>query len=224
MNRTGILNYLIMVHKLSHYLEIGVRDPRYNYNKIKAKVKDGIDPDPKSTAPTKMTSDAYFARMDEDFNWRKESRGFHIVFIDGLHVEAQADKDVANAIKHTPPNGIIVLHDCNPKTRWHQRSYDAYTEKSGEWNGTVWRTFAKLRMTREDLFMYTVDTDFGVGIIHKGGRQDMFRLDNDPFNFTTFDKRRASLLRLVTPEKFQKIERAISLGGIGRGPEEINSP
>jgi hypothetical protein len=222
--RTDIINLIARLHRFQHYLEIGVRDPRYNYDKIKCRDKVGVDPDPKSTAVVKMTSDAYFAGLHEKFAFANETRGFQIVFIDGLHTEEQVDKDIANALKHLTPDGVIILHDCNPPSEWHQRSYDAYTKKRGQWNGTVWRSFVKLRMTRPDMFMYTVDTDFGVGVIRPVGSQKLLDLGNDPLTYATFAKRKRDALKLVTVEQFQRIEKGIADGGIQKGQEAIDNP
>ncbi len=71
-------------------------------------------------------------------------------FIDGLHTEEQVDKDVENSLKHLSPNGTIMLHDCNPPTEWHQRSYEDFCSNPCEWNGTCWRSVVKLKQ-RSDI-------------------------------------------------------------------------
>ena len=36
-----------------------------------------------------------------------------------------------------------------------------------EWNGTVYKSLIKIRMTRTDVHLVTIDSDYGVGIITK---------------------------------------------------------
>jgi hypothetical protein len=158
-SRTSIINHLIHKHKLNNYLEIGVRDGR-NFDKIVIKNKTGVDPSPTKHIDglKKMTSDIFFENNKELFD---------IIFIDGLHIEQQVDKDIYNCLRFLLPNGYIVMHDCNPPTEFHQRESYEVNGKYPPWNGTVWKSFAKLRINNSNLDLCCVDCDWGVGIIKK---------------------------------------------------------
>ena len=89
-SRTAIINHLIHKYNLSKYLEIGVRDGK-NYNKVNAKNKTGVDPEPTNDiiGLHKMSSDDFF---------KKNKVSYDIMFIDGLHLEHQVDMDIENCL------------------------------------------------------------------------------------------------------------------------------
>jgi len=190
MKRSNIINSLITKNKYQTYLEIGVRKPSDNFNKIKISKKDGVDPAGNCNYP--VTSDAFFASLDFSIK-------YDIIFIDGLHTEKQVDKDIANSLNHLNSGGTIVMHDCNPPHLINQ--VEEYDGKS-PWNGTTWKSFAKLRMSNHNLLMYVVDTDWGVGVIQKGNQQLFTKAD--PLNFEYLEKNRVGLMNLISPEDFLK--------------------
>ena len=162
--RTQLLNHLIETRGYRNYLEIGVRDRRHNFDKIKAPgVKHGVDPAPRRTISHVMTSDAFFEQ-----HAKNGGKPYDLVFIDGLHLDYQVERDILNALDHLTPDGTIVLHDCNPMTADAQT--DDYDGKK-HWNGTVWKAFVKLRATRPDLNMWVVDIDEGCGVVRRGKQQ-----------------------------------------------------
>ena len=201
VTRTDILNYLIEKYKYKTYLEIGVRNPQSgNFNNIKIKKKMGVDPNPliKQDNIFVGTSDMFFI---------KNNAKFDLIFIDGLHLENQVDKDIANSLEFLNEGGMVLLHDCNPPTEIHQRDNYCLDGKYPAWNGTVWKSFAKLRMTRTDLLMYVIDTDWGVGVIKKG-EQELFPLNDiniDELKYDLLEKNRNNLLNLISFDKFKKI-------------------
>ena len=93
---------------------------------------------------------------------------FDVIFIDGLHLAEQVDKDIEHALMYVKEDGFIVLHDCNPPIFWHSREEYRYifTPAEGNWNRTTWKAFLKWR-TNRSLYSCCVDTDWGVGIISK---------------------------------------------------------
>ena len=76
--------------------------------------------------------------------------------------------------------------------------------RRGPWNGTVWRSFVKLRQTRKDLSMYTIRTDTGIGIIRRG-KQPLLKIDGE-LTFETLAKNRTRLLNLVSENEFKTLE------------------
>lgn len=200
LNRTSIINYLITKYNLKNYLEIGVRDG-VNFNKIKIINKTGVDPDPTEECKTDkieiMTSDDYF-------NKTKDSKKFDIIFIDGLHLMHQVDLDLENSLKHLNDNGFIIMHDCNPPTKFHQReNYETRHERTPFWNGTVWKSYVKLRMNNPNLKMNVVNCDWGVGVIQKGNQKCYEKIDN--FRYCHLKADRENMLNLISTYEFLSI-------------------
>ena len=195
MLRSDIINHLIEKNDYKKYLEIGVRTPQQNINLIKIDHKDGVDPAGNCNYP--MESDVFFEQIGKDVK-------YDIIFIDGLHLDYQVDRDISNSFKHLSEGGVIVMHDCNPPTKQHQiEHYDGHSP----WNGTVWKSYVKLRMSDENIHMYVVDTDWGVGIL-KRGKQELFEY-RDNLTFEFLDDNREKLLNLIPKEKFKKYDSSI---------------
>jgi hypothetical protein len=188
MKRTDIINHLIKKNNYKRYLEIGVRDPESNLNLIDIEHKDGVDPAGRCNYP--VTSDDFFEQLDKNVT-------YDIIFIDGLHLDYQVEKDITNSLKHLSEGGTIVMHDCSPIKEEHQvEEYVVGTT----WNGTTWKAYVKFRMTDENLTMFVVDTDHGVGVITKG-KQTLYP-KSDILDFKLLDKNRKEILNLITPEQF----------------------
>jgi hypothetical protein len=188
-SRHEIINRLIEARKYRRYLEIGVW--RFDcYRHIQCAEKECVDPFVKQ-ATYCMTSDAFFAQNKKQCD---------IVFIDGLHTAEQVAKDIDNALSCLAPGGAIILHDCNPETEFEQRDIPEYDGK-GVWVGTVWKTFARLRMTRPDLAMRMIDTDFGCGIIERGQQECFPMRENIDYSF--FVQNREKLMNVIPPEEFK---------------------
>lgn len=177
--RTDIINRLIADNNYTSYLEIGVYD-RVNYNGVKCKRKESVDPDARCMATHKITSDNFF---------RRNKKRYGLIFIDGLHYEEQAYRDINNALNALEPGGTIVVHDCNPTSEAMQQ----VPRIQGEWTGDVWRAWCRLR-SRDDLKMFVYDCDYGVGIIQKGWQQPI--TITDP-TFEQFMQNKIQWLNLI---------------------------
>lgn len=156
MNRWDIINHFTT--KESNYLEIGCGDGECFY-KVNAKYREGVDPN--TTTHIAMTSDDYF---------KQNSIYWDVIFIDGLHFEEQADRDIENALYFLNDKGVIILHDCIPN------DMKAATEENtipslGYWFGTTWRSAVKLAY-REDVDFTVIEQDTGCGIL-KYGKQNL---------------------------------------------------
>lgn len=159
MTRTDILNAIAKTIGARRYVEIGVRNPADNFDLIQVTDKVGVDPRPARGDILAMTSDAYFAARPEPAD---------LYFIDGLHDELQAYADFVHAGVSLWPRGVIVMHDCLP------RSLAAMAPEKpaggGAWNGTVWRAWQSAAHCPGWDSMLVAD-DHGCGVIWRGVRQ-----------------------------------------------------
>jgi len=184
--RWEIINWIIEKRGYKSYLEVGVKKGEC-FNRVICDMKTGMDIKPRTVGERiyTMSSDAFF-------NGSHGQEKFDIIFIDGDHNEEQVDRDILNSLKSLAPDGTIVMHDCNPPTEEYIEEYA---------NGTVYRSFLKLRCTDAELEMFVVDIDWGCGVVQRGEQE----LISVPANYTWefFDKNRTELLNIISIEEFQ---------------------
>ena len=203
--RSEIINFLLSLNRKedTYYLEIGVRNPEHNYNHIKAGTKYSVDPGieyKENPVDFKMTSDAFFQKLSEILS---NDIKFDVIFIDGLHLAIQVDKDIENAINYIKDDGFIVLHDCNPPSEWNTRESSGPTH--GVWNGTTWKAFLKWRFN-PSIKSCCVNSDWGVGILSKNyhiGKNIEFQ--NPFFEFGLLEENRKEYLNLIDFETLKRI-------------------
>lgn len=169
--RSVIINHLLALTPGTNYLEIGVRNPEKNFNRINCLNKYSVDPGVEfETNPVdyKMTSDTFFQALRGGKINLIPSIKFDVIFIDGLHLANQVERDILNSLHFISDRGFIILHDCNPPSEFHAReSYNFSNSPAGSfWNGTTWKAFYKFRY-HQDLYSICFDTDWGVGVISK---------------------------------------------------------
>ncbi len=156
MRRTDIINLLIATRRLESYLEIGVDRVDVNFVHVRCPRKVCVDPSPRVTRGVDhlCTSDEFFRNNTEQFD---------LIFIDGLHEEAQVDRDITNGINVLKADGVLVIHDALPPDRWHQRPVAQF--RPGEtWTGTVWKSVLKA-FSASPYYCYIVNTDWGCAVI-----------------------------------------------------------
>ena len=209
--RVAIVQAEINRFSAARYLEIGVKNGVL-FLHVRARRKIGVDPMPAVPAwkralhPNTLlrgcliaaTSDAYFARLRPD-------QRFDVVFVDGDHAYRQSLRDVENALARLTPGGVILVHDCNPKTA-RAASPDPREVGEGAWCGDVWKAIAHLRASRPDLSVETLDVDFGIGIIRpqRAGERPALDLDTaslDGMRYADLEANRAELLGLRAPPR-----------------------
>lgn len=152
--RTDIIQHFIEQRNFKNYLEIGCFRNE-NFNKINIENKVSVDPDPEAHATYQMTSDEFFASNKDTFD---------IVFIDGLHEHNQVYKDIVNSLKVLNKDGMIIMHDCLPKTE-EMQLWDNKSHQDEEWCGDTWKAYVQ---ALADFPMYNVvcvTEDYGCGII-----------------------------------------------------------
>lgn len=203
-SRTDIINYLIRFIDAKNYLEIGVRNPDDNFNKIKCLDKFSVDPGVEfksNPVDFRLTSDVFFEYYNENKLSFSKDYKFDIIFIDGLHLAEQVNRDIKNSLNILSENGLIVLHDCNPPTNYHAREdySDKMTPAKGYWNGTTWKAFYANRFNEKN-YSITFDSDWGVGVISKqkikGFNNLTLPMDNPFYEFYLFAENKNTHLNL----------------------------
>lgn len=200
-SRTEVINYLLSGRKDTQYLEIGVRNPDDNFNHIQADKKYSVDPGvefEENPVDFKLTSDEFFDGMKSGEILKGEK--FDVIFIDGLHLAEQVERDIENALEYIKEDGFIAMHDCNPPSEWHAREAYNYkrTPAGGCWNGTTWKAFVNAR-NRTDIFTCCINTDWGVGVISKVknlGKPNT--LENPYWEYAVMDSNRKEVLNLIS--------------------------
>ncbi len=139
MRRWDLINAFINACGYESYLEIGLSKGK-NFNRIDCSLKDSVDPAEGKYAGSnpkyKMISDDFFEKVAPGLGYN-----YDLVFIDGLHISEQVDKDIHNSIRYLNANGSIVLHDCNPIDENRQK----VPPIQAAWNGDVWKSVVRLR-------------------------------------------------------------------------------
>lgn len=181
MNRTELIKNIIKKFNYQSYLEIGCAND-WNFNQINVPTKIGVDPGQGGTH--RMTSDDFF---------KQNTQKFDIIFIDGLHISEQVDKDIVNALTCLNENGTIVMHDCNPAVEEAQRTYVVISD----WNGDVWKSFVKQR-SNPNLDMATGNFDHGCGIIRvRKNSQPLAPVKEGLYNWHDLVRNRPEWMRLM---------------------------
>jgi len=199
MWRAEIINYIIKKYNFTKYLEIGVFFPHLCFDLINCPEKDSVDPgfeNPDNPVKHPYTSDDFFLRLENNILDLPPDYKWDLIFIDGLHLSYQVEKDILNSLNHISYNGIIVLHDCDPFL--YEDNYTRLIEDywGQQWNGTVWKTMYKLKATRSDLKICTLPIDQGIGLIKKGN-QNLIPFDNPYFEYKIFQKNRIRDLNII---------------------------
>ena len=112
------------------------------------------------------------------------------------------------------PDGVIVMHDCNPMSA--AAAQFGYAPKkaaqsgipgwTGEWTGDVYKAIMQLRAERSDLHTCVLDCDYGLGIVRRGTPDSTLKLSLDQIATMTYEEfasRRTELLNLRAPETFR---------------------
>lgn len=158
--RYEILQSIIDLKGYKKYLEIGC-DRNQSFANIKIEKRIGVDPVEGGTH--KMTSDSFFLNNKESFD---------IIFIDGMHEYYQVMKDIENSLSFLNKDGVILLHDCLPRTIWNQIT----PRINSDWNGDVWKSIVHCR-TLPHIDTYTFIADRGVGIIFPRNNRNKLMID-----------------------------------------------
>ncbi|WP_141700680.1 class I SAM-dependent methyltransferase [Methyloceanibacter superfactus] len=88
---------------------------------------------------------------------------FDIALVDPWHEYGTSWRDLNEAFRLLPAGGTLVVHDCLP-----DRAEIAGPDyRPGEWCGRTFEAYVDFVHGRNDLTFYTVDCDYGCGVIRK---------------------------------------------------------
>ena len=152
-NRIAFINKAISKFKDCNYLEIGVAD-NTTFSSIPLPLRNKIGVDPSNGGTHRMTSDEFF---------NKNQKKINVIFIDGLHIYEQCQKDCINSLKFIEEGGIILFHDFLPQNYLQEK----VPRKSASWTGDVWKVAVELSNS-EDMDFRIANIDYGVGILKPG--------------------------------------------------------
>ena len=191
LNRKEIVQKIIEFKKFKKYLEIGTfKNDLFNY--IDCEKKIGVDPF--SGGNVRKTSDEFFQDNQEKFD---------LIFIDGLHKYLQVKKDIQNSLGSLNNDGLILMHDCFPRNYYYQ----AVPRCQIDWNGDTWKALVELR-TKEDLDVYCLNADEGIGVIFKRKNKNLLDLDIKNFtklSYNEYSNNYQKYLNLIEYEDFLEI-------------------
>ena len=189
-SRLEIVVETIQRKKFNTYLEIGCFDNQlFNHINIS---KTGVDP--YKGGNIKLKSDDFF---------KINKKKYDCIFIDGLHTYEQVIKDINNSLYCINQNGIIFVHDCLPNNVYEQN----VPRGTYVWNGDVWKAIVEMR-TKKDLQTYTINADYGIGVILKKNNQNTLDIKETNFKklkFKDFFYNHKILMNIIDYDEFKNI-------------------
>lgn len=216
-NRVAIAQACLDRLASSVYLEIGVFTG-HCFSRIAATRKIAVDPKFRVSARRRARSESraahthFFEMRSDEFFDRNEAllaeNPVDVALVDGLHTYRQTLRDIENILRFQSGSGVIVVHDCNPKSEsigYPAQDYMDFKRRYPlrfAWSGDVWKTIVFLRSTRPDLDVTVLDCDWGVGLIRYGkpaARLDYSPEDIDALSYADLARDRARLLNLRPP-------------------------
>ncbi len=145
---------------------------------------------------------------------------YDIVFVDPFHTYDCSSNDLSCAFSLLRSGGFMVVHDCNPEDK--ALTSPEFTQ--GAWLGVTYAAFIDFTLHHDNTSFYTVDTDFGCGVVYKDrpGYDVAWHACEDARNslaagwratdrdsaarFDFFSQNRRELLHLKSVEEFAALE------------------
>jgi hypothetical protein len=152
---------------------------------------------------------------------RDQTPKYDLVFVDPYHSYRCSMIDILGAACLLGPDGIMVVHDCNPPTR--EVAQPEF--KRREWCGLTYEAFIDYANSAKTSALFTVDCDYGCGVIFKNGKilprefrmtpgRDRLALSwfnaksDDHRRYSFFELMRGKLLNLISTDRFLEIMHA----------------
>lgn len=204
-SRSSVIQSILNRRQNTRYLEVGVF-VGHNFFQIDADYKVAVDPVSRIPKVTDLREfEHYYPLTSDDFFEKNPDscvdEGFDVVLIDGLHTYEQSKQDVLNSLDHLREGGVIIMHDCNPQSK--AAAHHDLTEASqmddyvGFWNGDVYKTIVWLLSNRQDLEVFVLDTDHGLGIVRKSPATHQLKLTDDAIVQMTYEDLKADRENLL---------------------------
>ncbi len=221
INRRFVIERLIRKINAHTYLEIGVFKG-YNFFPIRAPRKIAVDPYFKMKwykkiwmhikQPANIWESRFFEKESDRFFRENAEKVFaekalQVSLVDGMHEYGYALRDVENCLQYLEEGGVIVMHDCNPVTPEHAGTFEEWKAArfTGKWNGDVWKSIVHLRSTRDDINVFVLDCDEGLGIITKGAPEKKLPYSPEQIRhmgYNDLEQNREALLNLKPANYF----------------------
>jgi len=218
--RKQLIQEIINKKKYTTYLEIGVFaggvffpvkakrkiavDPEFTFGKFKRRKKILKNLSNFNASYYEISSDDFFDKYADALF---KDRPIDICLIDGMHEYEYALRDVENTLNYLQQDGVIIMHDCNPRIAEAAISFQEWKNKNyeGNWNGNVWKTIIHLRSLRKDISVFVLDVDHGLGIVCKRPPADTLsftKAEIYSLTYNDFDKNRQQWLDLKPMKYF----------------------
>ncbi len=206
----NLINQMLSIFDIGYFRYSGAGDTNSAELMIEAKADHSV-----AQLTRRETAEFYYMTSDKFFEEHAprlfRTAPIDAVLVDGLHTYEQTYQDVLNTLDYLHDNGVILMHDCNPASRssaFPAASWEAAAQKqlpgwNGLWCGDVWKTVAHLRATRNDLNVFVLDCDFGIGVVSRGKPESMLSLSEARIRSLTYDdllSDRQSLINLKPQE------------------------
>jgi hypothetical protein len=184
LEKMEIIKLLREKHRLGAFLEIStpttghyfaaMSDQRPETHRLVYNCPDHVDD---GLPYTFRTSECSSHKLTQAILAANQSRPvYDLIFVDPFHTYACSSVDLSGAFALLRPGGIMVVHDCHPT----DAELATPQFRAGSWCGLTYMAFIDFSLRRDDLCFYTVDTDFGCGIVHKHpARTQIARLEPD---------------------------------------------
>ena len=172
-NKTRIVNHLAAVHGYRSYLEVctagtGFRYAEIDRSRLSCRRLSYLTPDHHADGhgidyrSTGRDIGACLAQIDQD------GFSFDIALVDPWHEYKTSRRDLNEAFRRLPAGGCLVVHDCLPP----RAEVAGPVFREGVWCGVTYQAYVDFVHGRNDLAFYTVDCDYGCGVIRKKPRVD----------------------------------------------------
>ena len=202
-NRLYFINRLVQEKKFKNYLEIGVFLGKVFFY-VSAQSKIAVDPKFRFGIYRKLkrvfkkinnlwakfyekTSDDFFS---QDAKAIYEDKKIDLCLVDGMHEYEYALRDVENTLNYLQSGGVIIMHDCNPQTPEEAYSFEKWKEINfqSNWNGDVWKTIVHLRSLRDDINVFVLDCDHGLGVVTYGKQEKKLNFTKQEIESLTYEQ------------------------------------
>jgi len=192
---SDVINELLAASGGSRFVELGIDGPSPYFDAVNAESKLAV---------------SYVARRhsltEQEFLHLDPPKGGHdLILVDTWHESAHCLEVLEQCLAKLSDRGVLVVHDSNPPTEWHQRPAEEFAPGT-EWNGQVWQAVVEFRRRHPLLEVFTVDTDWGCTVIRPScpayEGPDVESVDK--LNWAALERGRRKLLNIVDVGWFRR--------------------